>query len=535
MFTFKKTKLASLACIAAAGALVLAGCGGGTAAKTGESGASEAPAGGATGTLNLGVMYETTNYHPSNTSSALAMGTNWHIVEGLYEFDMADYKVYPALAKGEPTKVSDTEYEVTLRDGAKFSDGTEVKAEDVVSSFKRIVEGETGADGKPVVSIYKQFFDFVDSITAKDDTTVSIKTKFPFAALQQRLVDIKIVPTSASFDDLTSKPIGTGPFMYTNITPTSVEAEPNPNYNGPYPAKVSKMHWDVLKDDNARLTAALANTIDVMEGVPAPFVEKLTGAGWKVDEVPGYNNPFLMFNTTKAPYDKPEVRQAIHYAIDKQTLVDSTLEGKAEVSTSFLPKANPDYKKAAVQYDYSPEKAKELLEKAGLAGHTVNLLTTDHPWISQLAPLVKQNLEAVGLKVNVTSVASADVYAQTDSENPDFDLVMAPGDPSVFGTDPGIIINWWYGDNVWTQKRTGFQKSDPEGYKKIAEGIQAAQQLTGDDAKAKWGEVQDLISEKVPLYPLFHRTMLTGYNAKKLVDFKAIGTTGLEAVGVGVK
>ena len=216
-------------------------------------------------------------------------------------------------------------------------------------------------------------------------------------------------------------------------------------------------------------------------------------------------------------------------------MINTTLEGKAKVSTSFLPESNPDYKKAATQFDYNPEKAKEMLQKAGVAGKTVNLLTTDHPWIAQLAPLVKQNLEAAGLKVNVTSKASADVYATTDSENPDFDVVMAPGDPSVFGTDPGIIVNWWYGDNVWTQKRTGFQKSDAEGYKKIAEGIQAAQQLSGNEAKAKWGEVQDLIAEKVPLYPLFHRTMLTGYNPNKVVDFKAIGTTGLEAVGVSVK
>lgn len=534
MFSSKKSKFASLACLAAAGALILSGCGGGTAAKTTGSSTGDTPAG-ATGSLNLGVMYETTNYHPSNTSSALAMGTNWHVVEGLYEFDMSNYKVYPALAKGDPKRVSDTEYEVTLRDGAKFSDGTEVKAQDVVSSFNRIAKGETGADGKPVESIYKQFFDFVDSITAKDDTTVTIKLKYPFGALQQRLVDVKVVPTTATFDNLTAKPIGTGPFMYTNITPTAVEAEPNPNYNGPYPAKVSKMHWDVLKDDNARLTAALANTIDVMESVPAPFVDKLTGAGWKVEEVPGYNNPFLMFNTAKAPFDKPEVRQAFHYAIDKKALIDSTLNGKAEVATSFLPKVNADYKKATTQFDYNPEKAKEMLKKAGASTLTVNLLTTDHPWISQLAPLVKQNLQAVGLKVNVTSVASADVYAQTDSENPDFDVVLAPGDPSVFGTDPGIIINWWYGNNVWTQKRTGFQKSDPEGYKQIADAIQAAQQVSGDEAKAKWGEVQDLISQKVPLYPLFHRTMLTGYNPNKVVDFKAIGTTGLEAIGVSVK
>lgn len=523
MISFKKNKLAALACAFAASALVLSGCGGSPSAdKKGGDGGT-----GAQGVINLGAAYETTNYHPSNTSSALALGTNWHVVEGLYEFNMADYKVYPALAaEAEPKKVSDTEYEVTLRDGAKFSDGKDVTADDVVSSYKRTTDEK---------SIYKQFFDFVDSVSAKDEKTVTIKLKYPFGALKERLVDVKIVPSAASDDALTAKPIGTGPFMYETITPTSIDAVPNPNYNGPYPAKVAKMHWDVLKDDNARLTAALANTIDVMETVPASFADQLSAKGWKVAEVPGYNNPFLMFNTTKAPYNNPKVRQAFHYAIDKQTLIDSVLKGKAEVSTSFLPKVNPAYKKASTQFDYDVAKAKALLAEAGASNLKVNLLTTDHPWISQLAPLVKQNLEAVGLKVNVTSVASADVYAQTDKDGTDFDVVLAPGDPSVFGTDPGIIINWWYGDNVWTQNRTGLQKSDPEGYKKISDTISAASQLTGEEANAKWGEVQDLIAEKAALYPLFHRTMLTGFNENKLVGFEPIGTTGLEAVNVSVK
>lgn len=63
------------------------------------------------------------------------------------------------------------------------------------------------------------------------------------------------------------------------------------------------------KDDSQRLAAALGGTIDVMEAVPAATIDELKGAGWEVKEVEGYNNPFLMFNTTKAPFDKPEVRQ----------------------------------------------------------------------------------------------------------------------------------------------------------------------------------------------------------------------------------
>ena len=88
------------AALAAAAALVLTACGGG---------GSTGSAGGTNDTLTAGVAYETTDYGPI-TTSALGMGTNWQVLEGLYRFNMADYSVSPALAAGDPVKVSDTEY-----------------------------------------------------------------------------------------------------------------------------------------------------------------------------------------------------------------------------------------------------------------------------------------------------------------------------------------------------------------------------------------------------------------------------------------
>ncbi|MBM7825868.1 peptide/nickel transport system substrate-binding protein [Arcanobacterium pluranimalium] len=513
-------RLVKASAIVGAAALALSACGGGS------SDAKKAPAdsGKPSGQINLGVAYETTNYHPSTTSSALAMGTNWHVVEGLYEFDMADYKVYPALAKGDPKKVSDTEYEITLRDGAKFSDGTPVKAEDFVSSY-----GRTTAEK----SIYKQFFTFVDSVKAKDEKTVVIKLKFPFGTLKERLVDVKVVPTKMSDADLTAKPVGSGPFKYESISNTQIVAVPNEHYNGSMPARVEKMQWSVLKDDSARLAAAVGGTIDIMEAVPAPSADKLKAAGWKVEEVQGYNNPFLMFNTKKAPFNDPKVRQAFHYAINTEKLIDSAMSGKASPAQSFLPETNAAFKKAKVQYKYDQAKAKELLAAAGVNHLDMTLVTTDHPWIANLAPQIKSDLEAVGIKVNIKSQASADVYANyADNPNSNYDAIVAPGDPSVFGVDPGIIINWWYGDNVWTKQRGAWQTSAPEKFAALQKLAAEASQLSGDAAKEKWGEVQDMISEEVPLYPLFHRVMITAYNPKKLVDVKPIGTTGLEVVGV---
>ncbi|MDY6050263.1 MAG: ABC transporter substrate-binding protein [Corynebacterium sp.] len=506
-----------LTAVIAAVALTVTACSGGS-----DSPDTGSTAGSGNGEINLGVAYETTNYNPTNTSSALAMGTNWHVMEGLYEFNMNDYSTYPALAKGEPVKVSDTEMEVTLRDGAKFSDGTDVTSADVVKSFEAAM-----AEG----NLYATMLDFIESVTAKDDSTVTIKLTEPFSLAEKRLAIVKIVQKDASADELTSKPVGTGPYKYEEITDSKVTAVPNEHYNGPKAPGASKLTWDVIKDDTARTTAATSGTVDIMEAVPAASVDMLKAAGMTVDEVDGFNLPFLLFNTNKAPFNDAKVRQAFLYAVDTEKLISNNMDGKAKAAKSFLPESHPNFKEAENVYTYNPEKAKELLDEAGVKDLSITLLNTDHPWIASLAPQIKNDLEAVGIKTALQSEASASLYSNhLDVDNPTFDVALAPGDPSVFGNDPALLVNWWYGDNVWTQKRTFWQESDKAAYEKLQTVIKDATKLEGAEQQQKWDEAQDIISEEVPIYPLFHRTMITAYNGDKLSDFKSIGTTGLWAV-----
>ena len=513
------------AALTAAAAMILTACGGGSSTTTSTDGGSKG-SDGPKGTITAGVAYETTDYGPI-TTSALGMGANWQVLEGLYRFNMADYSVSPALAAGDPEKISDTEYEVKLSDGAKFSDGTPVTAADFVASYERATSEK---------SIYRQFFTFVDSVEAKDDNTITIKLKHPFANLKERFVNVRVVPASMDEDSLKAKPIGTGPYKYENITATEITAVPNENYTGNEPAKVATLKWQSLKDDSARLAAAIGGTIDVMEAVPASAQDQLKGAGWNVESKPGYGNPFLMFNTQKAPFDKPEVRRAFVKAVDKQKLISSALEGQAVEATSFLPEANPAYKKPATDLSYDKDAATKLLSDAGVTDLEINLVTTDHPWILALVPQIKSDFEALGVKVNHTQMASSDMYANvTDVDDPSYDIVLAPGDPSVFGTDPGIIISWWNGDNVWTKKRDGWQVSDPESFNKLQSIMDEAVQLDGDAAKAKWGEAQDLLAEKTVIFPLVFRNMITGSNPQKVEGFQPISSTGLQLLGVSAK
>lgn len=519
MFVKKTRVVAALA----ATALALSACGGTTGDKKSDSAAPEAK--GPSGVLNAGVAYETTNWSPVHAGSALANGVNWHILEGLYNFNMADYSTEAALAAGDPKEVGELTYEISLRKGAKFSDGKDVKAEDVVKSFERN-SNEGG--------LYTPFFKAIKSVTAKDDTTVKVELNSPFAKLKERLALVKIVPATMTDDELKTKPIGSGPYKFEAAPKegSPVTAVVNEHYNGKNPAKLEKIVWNPQKDDSQRLAAALGGTTDVMEAVPAATIDQLKGAGWEVKEVEGYNNPFLMFNTTKAPFDKPEVRRALRQAINVQKLIDSSLDGKAVEAKSFLPKVNPDFKEPATDLSYSVDKAKELLASAGVSSLEITLLTTDHPWVANLAPQIKEDLEKVGVKVNIESKASAALYADNaDVENPTYDVILAPGDPSVFGNDPAIFFSWWYGDNAWMHKRSNFANSDKETYDKIQNLMAEAGSLAGADAKAKWGEIQDIVAEKAPIFPLFHRTMITAYNPAALDGVDAIATTGLYLLG----
>ncbi|MCI1665102.1 MAG: ABC transporter substrate-binding protein [Atopobiaceae bacterium] len=502
--------------------LGLSGCGGSSASSTTSSTTTSSEAKGG-GTLTAAVAYETKNYHPSTTSSALALGANWHVVEGLYEFDMHTMETYDALASGDPTKVSDTEYTIAMRSGAKFSDGTDVTADDVVSSFKR-----STAEG----SLYTSMLAFISDMTAKDSSTVDLQLAYAMdpTLIKKRLCIVKVVPTSATDDALTSKPVGSGPWMYDSIDEKTIVFKPNTNYNGSVSVKDNEMDWSIIKDDTARTTAMNEGTVMVMESVPADVADQIKSAGAEVDEVQGFNLPFLMFNTKKAPFDNYQVRQAFFYAIDMDKLISNAMSGKATAASCFLPETHTNYHKAATVFTYDTAKAKQLIDDAGASGTQVELITTDHTWITALAPQIKNDLEAIGLSVTINSMASSSLYSNyTDVDAPDFDVALAPGDPSVFGDDPDLLMNWWYGDNTWTKKRTQWKDSDK--YTELHGYMQKAVESTGTEQQDNWNQCFDLLAEQVPLYPLFHRIVATGYYADKISNFAGIGTTGVDLVG----
>ena len=514
---------ARMAGLAAVAALGLTACGGGTTTSdtTADGGSGD---GDGAKIITAAVGYDTDNYDPGTTTSALALAANWHTMEGLTELDPATREVYPALAAELPTKVDDTTYEVTLRDGAMFSDGTEVTPADVVAAFNRTMDG-----------FYAPMLGFIDSVEPNGDNAVTIKTKYPFSLVNERISLVKVVPAGQTDDELKSAPIGTGPYKMTEAVKSKhVKFAKNENYNGDRPAGADEMRWDILVDDTARVTAMSEGSVVAMENVPSVSKSLLEGKV-EMESKQGFNLPFVMFNTQKAPFNDAKVRQAVLYGINAQELIDNTLDGTAKAATSFLPESHPNYHEASEVYTYDPEKSKELLKEAGVEDLHFTLNTTDHGWIANMAPLIQQQLGEAGITVDtIDTQASGAMYSNvTDVDDPQFDVVLAPGDPSVFGNDPDLLMNWWYGDNAWTQKRSGWKGS--EGYTKLHELMDKAVRATGDEQQDLWNQSYDVIAEEVPIYPLFHRSVTSAWNDDQVEGFQPIALTGISFLDVNVK
>ena len=290
------------------------------------------------------------------------------------------------------------------------------------------------------------------------------------------------------------------------------------------------MQWLVRVDNTARVTALQEGTAIAGENIPFSNIDQLVGAGVTVDSVDSYGIGFLMFNCQKEPFNDKRVRQAFHYAIDYDKLIKNQLGGNAETLTSYLPKDNPAYHEASTVYKHDPEKAKALLKEAGQENLEVKLLVIDN-WIKDLSAQIQQDLQAVGM--NVTLDVQAAPYptmaaSKTDEILP-FDVFLAPGDVSCFGTNADVHLAWFYGENTdWCQGRSCWAKAGDGKCQEFNEYLDQARKAT--DAKTRqeaYNKCFDIISEEVPLYPLFHKKVVTGYWAGLIEGFEPSPTTGL--------
>jgi len=269
--------------------------------------------------------------------------------------------------------------QVKLRKGVKFHDGVELTADDVVFTFDRIIRENAIEYPEAHTSPRKGLIAPLQSVEKVDDYTVLMHFSGPWPPAMQMIVHQQIVPKhyleEVGTKGFVEHPIGTGPFKFVSAKPGLEEvvmARFDDYYGGAPdlkpvgPACVEGAVFRVIPEASTRVAALLAGEVDIIQAVPPELVEVLEQTpGIQVKTAPGTRPIWMDMNVNQPPFDDVNVRLALNYAVDRQLIVDEIFGGRAIVLAGPLSPYNNFVDKSLKPYPYDPDKALELLAKAG--------------------------------------------------------------------------------------------------------------------------------------------------------------------------
>lgn len=347
--------------------------------------------------------------HVSTATNDFRIAVN--IYDGLVRNKPGTLEIEPALATDWTISEDGLTYTFNLRKGVTFHDGTPLNAEAVKFNFDRMLkEDHPFHSTGPFPLAF--FFSSVKDVEAVDDLTVKFTLKEPFAPFMSNLAaptGLIVSPAAVKKygSDYGRHPVGSGPFKFEEWqSNTRVVASRNDQYWDGAPS-LEAVIFRPITDANTRVAEMLSGGIDVLLETPPDNISQFrSDANYKVVETVGPHVWYVMLNAKDGPFADKRVRQAVNYAVNKESLVKDVLQGTADVSAGPIPPAfNWAYNKDVAPYPYDPAKAKKLLAEAGAEGAKLTFLVTEGG-SGMLDPVpmgtaIQADLAAVGLKVEI--------------------------------------------------------------------------------------------------------------------------------------
>lgn len=324
-----------------------------------------------------------------------------------------DGKVVPAIATAWAYK-SDTEIAFTLRDDATFHDGQKLTPEDVAFSVNRIID-------KKFASPQLSQFNKIASAAVTGPHEVTIRTNGPYPVLLAQLVKLSIVPKhvveAVGDDAFNLSPVGSGPYKFEKWQRgVAVSLVRNDAYWG-RKGYFRSAEFRAVPDAATRVADLKAGSADVAVTLDPDLAAQLQGAaGTKVLTAVTERIAYLKLNPSKPPFDDVNLRRAVAYAVDKQSIVDGLLGGYDKPVSQL---ASPDYTgyvEGVEGLAFDPAQARQLIEKAGSAAAQPIAFLTSPTFDQRIVQALVQQLNDVGFKVNVETVDFATYLQRIQSE-----------------------------------------------------------------------------------------------------------------------
>jgi peptide/nickel transport system substrate-binding protein len=431
-------------------------------------------------------------------------GISWECFRLGYDFLTwydAEYKPAPDVAASWETSEDGRTWTFHIREGMKWHDGRPLTAHDVAFTYNLILDTQHWS--------YIQYLTGVTSVTAPDDVTVVITTSAPNAGMLALYIPIlprhvweKVDPDHLdAYDNMPF--VGSGPFRVAELEKSKwVRLEANAEYPrelGGAPT-LDEVYFVISQNTDAMIEDYKAGGLDAVIDFPATYqkvLAKSRGTTAVAAQAVGFHE--LGFNCWRSARSKgnpllrdPVIRQAVHWAIDKQKIVATSMAGLAEPGTSLISTAQGDWHwdvPEAGQYRYDPIRAKRMLEDAGYTdrdGDGVRetaggdelsfrlVALNEYPEDQAAAKMIVSWCRDVGIELRLEQKDEG-AFGDEVYDNADYDMFIWSWRGDI---DPGFmlstftttqILNWGDSqysnpeyDRLYVRQAQAFDPSDPE-------------------------------------------------------------------------
>lgn len=408
----KKTRAISLALAMLMGLSLLSGCGPKGNASTPPAPSTSkpstsAPAAPATpGKTDLVICMpeDLETFDPISTSAMATQATHKMLYVRLYGEDI-DSQPVDWLAK-EFNVLSDTEIEIKIAQGALFSDGTEIKAEDVVYCLQRALESPN----------FSKLMSTVQGFEVVDDYTFKILTNGPSPSIKMALMHpgTGILPKAYCEKALASgdwsQPVCSGPYkLDSRAVGESVKVVKRADFfDAATAAKNDSLTFKYVPEASSRTIMVETGEADVnFSFATADYNRAKSNADLTVHENTGTVVQYIGVDTTMPPFDNKVVRQALNYAINREDVMTVVVEGLGTPAYSVLPPSTLGALDNPAGYTYDVTKAKELLAQAGYPNGFDTKLVAFNDLGKRVAEIVQMFLAEVGINAEIETYDSS--------------------------------------------------------------------------------------------------------------------------------
>ncbi|HRY10005.1 MAG TPA: ABC transporter substrate-binding protein [Candidatus Nanopelagicales bacterium] len=485
-----------LAAALATVALATAGCGmGGSSGQ--ESASSSAGSG------NGHVVFDTSippkaAWAPESDDAHALMRAG--CLETLLQYDY-DSKLKPMLAT-EWKQTSPTTWEFTLRDGVKFQNGDPFNADAVVGALDHLLKAATPArafNPKRIAGVKAIDPTHVEITTKAEDPLVPLRVASPNTGI--------LSPKAFAGAQVDIKGTCTGPFTVTGEAPRqSLSLTRNDSYWAGKP-KLKSAEVRYIVEGQTRATQLQTGEAQIVHSVPATSVKTIEGSkDVEIDTLQVARTTVMLLNNSRAPFDNLQVRQAIQETLDTKAIVAAIYEGSGTPAVGPFAPDTPWAPSDAKAITPDVEKAKQLLQQAGVGPLTIELIAyNDRPEFADLAAVIQAQLQKIGITVKIRTGEYASVEPDMLAGN--FDAALLSRGYLVDVADPaGYLLSDFSCEGGYNLAH--YCNAD------IDELISETTKLPEIDARNKgYQEIAQKLEEQAPGVFLVHEGAIWGHRS----------------------